>query len=342
MRRKRSKITFGRIIYLLVLGFFIYLVITKWPDVLNIVNTLQEVSLVYLILALLVQFLIMANQAKFYQESYRIFNLFVGWSKFFWLTTSANFISMISPSGGFVAGVAMIVRDGCQRGYSHGKLIFANVVYWVVYYVVFIFYLVVGVYFLLLKGQLADYMLLPAVILVTLVAVILVVLILALDDYERFKKLVIKFIKQVNQINNWLGRGEWIGVKSVKKYCYEVYEGYHFVIGNIYRMKKLILRASIMVFLNVVILSLLVGAFGGDWTSIGVLLSCYMIAALLMVVSITPSGAGIVELAMVSILSAFLLPVEKAIMVVVLYRLYQFWIPLLLGFISFRKVGKNL
>lgn len=308
----------------------------------RISKTIWQANWLYLFLALLVQFYLMINQSKLYRDSYHVFGLRVDWTRFFWVVLASNFLSMVSPSGGFVAGIALVLSDGRKIKLSQGKTIISNVAYWVVYYSTFIFFLLISLFYLLLKESLTDYMLYPALILFAIVAVVLTIMFLALDNYDNFKNTSIKVVQKINSINERLGRNAKVSLKSIKRHSYEIYEGYHYAINNLWTLKNLIYRSTMMIFLNVAILSLLVKSFGGDWWAVGFLLSCYVVAALLMVVSVTPSGVGVVELAMVSILSSYVLDFDRAVMVVVLYRLYQFWIPLFLGFFAFRKIGGNI
>ncbi|MFA4931247.1 MAG: flippase-like domain-containing protein [Patescibacteria group bacterium] len=342
MKRRKKKFSWGGLLYLLVILLFVVLLIVRWDDAARIAKTILQANLWYLFLALIVQLMIMINQAMFYRDSYRVFGLRVEWVRFFWVVGAANFLSMVSPSGGFVPGLALVLADGKKMNLSRGKIVIANVAYWVVNYSTFILFLVISLFFLLIGGGLTDYMLYPALFLFFLAAIFVTIMFLALDNYDRFKQVSIKMAQKFNGLNVWLGKKYRIDQRHIKKYSYEIYEGYHYVLNNIWSIKILIYRAIAMILLNVTILSLLVKSFGGDWLSIGFLVSCYVIAALLMVISITPSGAGVVELAMVSILSAQVIDFDKAVLVVVLYRLYQFWIPLLFGFISFRRIGGGL
>ncbi|MBI1343607.1 MAG: flippase-like domain-containing protein [Terrimonas sp.] len=68
----------------------------------------------------------------------------------------------------------------------------------------------------------------------------------------------------------------------------------------------------------------------------------YVVAVLLMVISPFMRGLGAVELSLVYILELFGYSSLEAISITVLYRLFEFWLPLALGFISFALKGKQL
>jgi phosphatidylglycerol lysyltransferase len=68
----------------------------------------------------------------------------------------------------------------------------------------------------------------------------------------------------------------------------------------------------------------------------------YIISVLLMIVSPFLRGLGAVELSMVYILSVFGYTAVNALAITILYRLFEFWLPLLAGFISFAWKGRYI
>jgi len=59
------------------------------------------------------------------------------------------------------------------------------------------------------------------------------------------------------------------------------------------------------------------------------------------IVSPTPAGSGIVEGVLVVVLKTLLVPLDAATIITLSYRGVTFWLPLLVGMISFR-VGHRL
>ena len=295
---------------------------------------MNKVSYQFLVVALVFQIGIFVSQSVAYSKIYTIFGMRMKWTRMFWVLLNSFFLTAIAPSGGFLIGMGVVMDDGRKMGLSKAKLLLANVVYWVVYYAVFIFFLLIGLFYLTVKNQVSDYFLLPAIIMLLAFIIFLTILITMLDSYDKFKNFSLRMAENINLLNKKLGRDFVLSPKSVKKYSFEVYEGYCFTVNNLFKLRGVVLNVLLMIVFNIAILSCLVWAFGGAWYSIGVLLATFVIAALLMVVSITPSGLGVVELAMTTILSAFLLPFEEAVMVVLLFRLYQFWLPVIAGFLT--------
>lgn len=91
-KKKRKKITFSQVFYLVIILVFVYMLFAKRNDLGRIGQTVWFSDWNYLFLALLIQILLMINQAIFYHECYKIFNLKVSWQRFFWVVSSGNFI----------------------------------------------------------------------------------------------------------------------------------------------------------------------------------------------------------------------------------------------------------
>ena len=80
----------------------------------------------------------------------------------------------------------------------------------------------------------------------------------------------------------------------------------------------------------------------GVHASFGAAASAYIIAVLLMVVSPFLRGLGAVELSMVYVLKQFGYTAEQALSVTILYRVFEFWLPLLAGLFTYAWKGKSI
>lgn len=76
--------------------------------------------------------------------------------------------------------------------------------------------------------------------------------------------------------------------------------------------------------------------------SFGASASAYIIAVLMMIVSPFLRGLGAVELSMVYVLEHFGYSSTQALSITVLYRVFEFWLPLLAGLIAFAWKGRKL
>ncbi|HEX5024544.1 MAG TPA: phosphatidylglycerol lysyltransferase domain-containing protein, partial [Agriterribacter sp.] len=76
--------------------------------------------------------------------------------------------------------------------------------------------------------------------------------------------------------------------------------------------------------------------------SFGAAASAYIIAVLMMIISPFLRGLGAVELSMVYVLQQFGYTAMQALSITVIYRVFEFWLPLLSGLIAFAWKGRKL
>lgn len=80
----------------------------------------------------------------------------------------------------------------------------------------------------------------------------------------------------------------------------------------------------------------------GIHTSFVASASAYIISVLLMIVSPFLRGLGAVELSMLYVLGRFGYSVEQALAATILYRIFEFWLPLVAGLFTYLWKGKQL
>lgn len=80
----------------------------------------------------------------------------------------------------------------------------------------------------------------------------------------------------------------------------------------------------------------------GAEASLGVAAAAYVMAVIMMVVSPLLKGLGAVEVSMVYVLTEFGYSAADALSVTILFRVFEFWMPLLLGLLAFSWRGRRL
>ena len=140
---KRKQFSWWKIIYCVIGLSFLYLIYLRRKEVVDIFFSMNKVNHWFLVVALLFQIGIFVSQSFAYSKIYTIFGMRMKWTRMFWVLLKSFFLSVIAPSGGFLIGIGVVMDDGRKMGLSKTKLLLANVVYWVVYYAVFIFFLLI-------------------------------------------------------------------------------------------------------------------------------------------------------------------------------------------------------
>jgi uncharacterized protein (TIRG00374 family) len=75
--------------------------------------------------------------------------------------------------------------------------------------------------------------------------------------------------------------------------------------------------------------------------TVGSVVGGVSIASLFMIVSPTPSGVGIVEGILPFALNMLQVPLGAAVLITLIYRAVTFWLPLLVGVVTFRILGNS-
>jgi uncharacterized membrane protein YbhN (UPF0104 family) len=79
----------------------------------------------------------------------------------------------------------------------------------------------------------------------------------------------------------------------------------------------------------------------GQRTGLGVPLAGYSISVLFSIVGVLPAGIGFAEASLGAVLVGFSVPVAVAAVVVITYRMFEVWIPLLVGLAVMRHWRRN-
>lgn len=75
--------------------------------------------------------------------------------------------------------------------------------------------------------------------------------------------------------------------------------------------------------------------------TVGSVVGGVSIAGLFLIVSPTPSGVGIVEGILPFALNMLRVPLGASVLITLIYRAVTFWLPLLVGVVTFRVLGNS-
>ena len=117
-----------RFVLALVLLLAVYLAISRFTEVQQIVETLQRGNGWWLALALVLQGAWLLNIAITLRAIYRLLGLETHLAHLLPLAVSNNFVNIAAPSGG-MGGMALFISDGRRRGLSPARVTIAGVLY---------------------------------------------------------------------------------------------------------------------------------------------------------------------------------------------------------------------
>ncbi|HEY46976.1 MAG: hypothetical protein AMJ88_02930 [Anaerolineae bacterium SM23_ 63] len=318
-----------KIIYVLLILLTIYYVSTHYEELKQVLEVFGEGDGRWLWAAVGIQILWMVNIAAAFQACYAVMGVKVRLVRLVILTSAAIFVNVVVPTYG-VGTVAVLVTDGYRRGRPAGKVWTAVFLYTLFDYLGFMVVLLPAMIILDQLGAM-NIVFITAGIFAAAVAVVLVAMaLLGIWSEMKLVGTVSTVVPLVNKSLRPFLRRELIDPQRAKTFVREISEG----LMLIRRSPKYLLGPAALALsrklLMIMILYMVSRAFHHP-LSLGVLIATFGISYLFSVASLTPSGVGIVEGAMVITLVALDIPLPTAVAIALAYRGITLWLRLAYG-----------
>lgn len=318
-----------KIIYGLLILLTIYYVSTHYEELKEVLEVFGEGDGRWLWAAIGVQILWMVNIAAAFQACYSIVEVKERLVRLVILTSAAIFVNVVVPTYG-IGTVAVLVTDGYQRGRPAGKVWTAVFLYTLFDYLGFMVVLLPAMIILDQLGAM-NIVFITAAIFAASVAVVLVAMTL-LGIWSEMKMVgtVSMVVSLLNKSLRPFLRRELVDPQRAKVFVREISDG----LVLIRRLPKGLLAPGALALsrkvLMMTILYMVSRAFHHP-LSLGTLIATFGISYLFSVASLTPSGVGIVEGAMVITLVALDIPLPTAVAIALAYRGITLWLRLAYG-----------
>jgi len=291
----------------------------------------------WLALAAFGQLLLLLNQSALYGAAYRLAGLPEKIRRLFLLVLAASFTAAAVP-GGTLSGAGLMVYDAARRGRETARAVLANLIFFLLDYLGFLIVLALALGYLYFHSALQKYELAAAGLLTALVAAGLLALVFtaarpaAGAAFGGVITAVCRFLPLVCTLSRKYGWEE-----KITGFAARLAKAAGAFRADAPTLSRAGLHALLMEAIGLLQLEALFLAFGGSPTP-GQLVAGYAAGVLFMIVSITPSGVGIMEGAMTAAYASVGIPLEKAALVTFTYRAFSFWLPVVAGFFALRRV----
>jgi hypothetical protein len=316
----KKKAYIYKIVFFAISVVFIIIFLRRLGELSKLLETLSQVSWYFILAILALQVLGIINRGAFYHALYDFFGVRDNLSRFILLSLSSNFANLAVPTAG-ISGMAIFMVEAKKHGVSKTRAAFINIFGFLMYYGVFLFVLLFGLFYLLFNHQLLRYQIITAAILFGMILFLLLVLVTAIEEAARLKKLFKFFAEIANFFTRvLLNRGNIIKRADVYFASQDIGEGIGHIKSNYRKLWLTILHVVLIELIEIMVLYYLFLAFGYPIYP-GVLLTVYAVSVLFSIISITPGGVGFVEAAMIVALTSLKVPVELAAVVTFSYRL---------------------
>lgn len=323
------------ILWLTIVGF-IWLAFKRYDEIAKLAEVLLTGQWQWVIAAILLQILYYIIYALTYQAAF--YTVGLGWSlrRTLPVLFGSLLVNVITPSAG-MAGTALFVDDAQRHGEPPARAAAGTLLVLVSELGTFGIILITGIVYLLRRGDLHAYEIIGALVLTGLFTTIVGILLLSLKRPGAIGRLLAWIENGLLKLQSWVRHPKLPQRDWAQKLASEFGDAAA-AIGE--RPRRLLITLSIAFAAHVLDLASLYVLFlaFGHTVTLEVLITGYAMGILFWIVSITPQGIGVVEGVMVLVFSSLGIPPAKATLASVSWRGLTFWIPLVIGFFTLRKL----
>jgi uncharacterized protein (TIRG00374 family) len=319
----------------------VFFLVTRFSEVQEMVAVMKAGDWHFIMLAILVELLWLANVNAGYHALYHALGIPENRRRLFVVANAASFLTVMIPSGGMTA-LAVFLNDARKRGHSTGRVTLACILYLLFDYLGLLAFLMVGMTLLASASRLHWSEITAGVILAFMSVVMICMLLLAGSRPQLLGRILARLITFWNRLAGLFHRSSGYSREGGLAFARQIAEGMQVIRANpkglllpigLSLSNKLLLLASLFLVFN---------AFQVPITPLR-LVAGFSLGYLFAIVSPTPSGVGVVEGVLALALVSLGISVEKSTIVVLGYRGVTFWLPWLIGMISFRRLsGKSI
>ena len=312
-----AKAYWREVLAVLMLLFAIVFFRSERKELHAIVPELHNASNVWLIAGCVVTAVYIFFQSGIYKSSFNAIGLALKWVHVVELFLKRNFISVFLPAGG-VSALAYSPSQIRKQGFNQSQIHHASALFgFIGLLTVFIVGIPVILYTVLSTDQFKSSW-------IGLLALLLIIVLLVV---------AFRSIKQKKKLYQWIEKKFPSVVPSINEMFTAEVNTKQFSFAVLYSIG---VELCGIVHVYIAMLAL------GIHASFGASAAAYIIAVLMMIISPFLKGLGAVELSMVYVLEKFGYNSTQALSITVLYRVFEFWLPLIAGFISFSWKGRKL
>ena len=312
---------------------------SHFDDLGDLAGVLQRGQPGWLGVALLLQLLWFVNQAVLYRSIYHLLGLPARTLGLLPIVLASNFLNFVTPSASLGA-VALFLDDARQRGLDPGKVALASVLRLVLNLVWFGMLLAFTLTVLAVRMQLMVEYLVAASVLLAAAALLIAGLLLTALRPDRVALLLGWFGRLVDRSGSALLQRDLLAEDRGRRFGMQFGQAASALWAGRRRLPQPWLHVMLFDALQLGVLYAMVRAFPGDGAAISLvtLIVVFTLGVLFSVVAITPQGLGVVEVTLLGAFTMVGFPMGRAAIVVLAYRGFSFWTPLMVGLGALRWV----
>ncbi len=322
-----------KFIVVLVLFLGVAIAALSFGELENILATLRQAHLRYLLIALILEALWMGNIGLTYQAIYRLLGIEESRRRLTLVAAASTFVNIVAPTAG-VSGIAVFANEARRRGYPPGKATLAGALFLLVDQAAFLAILSLGWLVLLRRNDLHASDITASLILLAVAGVFAFLLYLGYRSADALGNALARIAHFINRVVHPFLHHDYLSEERAHAFASEIAEG----LKDLKRPTRLLIPLLHALMGKALLLGILLCSFLSFDVpfSAGTIVAGWAIGYLFLIVSPTPNGIGIVEGIMPLTLASLRVPYEAAVVVTLIYRAVTFWISLAVGAWAFR------
>lgn len=324
------------IIFILLIAIFAWYIFSHHDEFNKFINALSQGSWRWLLLALAIQALYYCIITLMTRSAFKVVHMDRKFFDTLPLVFGALFVNVLAPTGG-QTGTILFADDAVRRNESSPKAVIASVISTVVSYMAFSFILIFSLFYLKGANLLNNYEVIGAIIFI-FPTVIPGILIFTSHRYPKFTLKILNMIHSFAlRITKLLRRKTRLSSDWAQKIATELSEASTLVLKNRKKLLITFLFALVAYAINILSLFVIFEAFELH-LHYGALIAGFAFGEVARIVSPQPEGIGVVEVAMAVIFTSFGVSPIQATAIAIIFRGFNFWLPLSVGFILLKRL----
>lgn len=315
---------------------FIYL---SFSELENIAQTLQQGNFWFILLAVLIQFAWFGVSGLIFQSIYRVLGVEDTIYRLALLVASATFVNTVAPSAG-MGGMAVFISNARRNQQPVGKVTVANMLFLFLDYVAFLVVLALGLIILFRRNYLDPAEIAASGVMFAIAAALGFLLYLGSRSAEALGNTLAWMARFVNRLVSPFIHRDYLSERRAHEFAHEMASDLKALPEKLHTLGMPLFYSFAAKTLLMCILLFIFIAFQIPFTA-GTIIGGFAISYLFLIVSPTPSGVGIVEGVMPLALTSLHVPWSDAVIITLAYRGITFWLPLGVGALAFRWLGRE-
>lgn len=312
-------------------------------QIVNVLDNLTHIDTIVLLLMIPLQLINYSSYSLLYRNLFATLGAKVNFGHMFRLALELNFVNQILPSGG-VSGISYFGLRARSEGISAAKATLAQFIKLIFLYLSFLPLLILGLFFLAIRGHANNLVIMVATLIITLVIVGTLLVIYVIGSRDRIKTFLTLLTKFVNRLIHFFRRRypETINISKAQVAFDELHDNYEVFKKKWSNLKRPFFYTMAANATEIATLYTVYLAFGQP-VNIGAVILAYAVANFAGLISVLPAGIGIYEGLMTAVLVATGIPAEVSIPVTITYRILALFMQLTPGYIFYqRAIRKGL